>query len=752
MLSSVVPVSVASPKDQQLNQRLPSMSPLFLLPYLLYFVYQGYIALQKRAAARQKASLFRDTEKRAAPLASGTKDALAVGPSSVNVGTTALTRVRNLHVAQANPRPTANDPSFDDRDDYADADRGFIAALEPGVIKTADGKGIAWDVDKFGFLKKDAEALPTIHPNLVRQGQLSIKQGLYEVAIGVYQVRALDVSNMTILEGEKGVVVIDPLVSVECARAAIELYYAHRGRRPLTGLIFSHSHADHFMGGAGVVDEPFDPASIPIIAPEGFLVAAIKENVLVGPAMLKRGISMFGQALPTNPRGLVGVGLGLGASGGAKSLHIPNRLIRETGEEHVVDGVHIVFQMVPDTEAPAEVNFFFPATNVLLISETATNCMHNITTLRGAQVRDAKAWSLYLDEAIGLFGSKTDVLIGSHNWPMWGRQRIQKRLATQRDLYGYLHDQTVRHMNLGKTGAEIAETLTLPPAVSRAWYCRGFYGSLNHNVKGIYQRYLTWFDGRAAHLWQYPPKEEGQRYVDVLGGLAVLNDKAEACIANGDSRFAVTLLAHAVAAAGGPAAVRADKTETIDEKEKGNSVLKNPAYVRTKQLLIVAYENLGFGSENATWRNFFLTAALELRTGRDFRDIVPSRASLAGNLPVSQWLDILSVQIHSERATSLTTSTTSSLAIDIEVVDEMRAEWRLIVSNGVLTKRHLTPAVREAQVLAAKTGNATEEVQLSLVLTRAQLLANLNGASPVQAIKYTGDLGALQTLLDLVAA
>ncbi|CAK7246171.1 MAG: hypothetical protein STHCBS139747_007794 [Sporothrix thermara] len=722
------------------------MSPLFLLPYLFYFLYQSYVALRRRAAARRMAALARDTEKSSASATSDSKEGAHAISTSVSIPSASPRNTRDLHVVQTNPLPTANDPSFDDRDDYADADRGFIAALEPGVIKTADGRGIAWDVDRFSFFNKGAEALPTVHPNLVRQGQLSIKQGLFEVATGVYQVRALDLSNMTILEGDKGVIVIDPLVSVENARAALELYYAHRGRRPLTGIVFSHPHVDHFGGGAGVVDDkkPFDPRSVPIVAPEGFLDAAVKENVLLGPAMLKRGISMFGQALPAGPRGLVGSGLGLAVSSGAGSMFIPNTLIRATGEEHVIDGVRIVFQMVPDSEAPAEINMFLPATNVLLVSETATNCMHNIVTLRGAVVRNAKAWSLHLDETIGLFGGAADVLIGSHNWPMWGRSRIQERLATQRDLYGYLHDQTVRHMNLGKTGSEIAEILELPPAVSRAWYCRGFYGSLSHNVKGIYQRYLTWFDGRAAHLWQYPPQEEGQRYLDVLGGLAALNDKAEAYIAKGDSRFAVTLLAHAVAAAGGPAATCVPVS--VLARGVGESTEHAAAtYTRTKQLLITAYENLGFGAENATWRNFFLTAALELRTGRDFRDFVPGRAALADNLPVSQWLDILSVQIHGERAGSA-----PQLVIDLEVVDEMHAAWRLIVSNGVLTKRRLTPAVREALAAASTSDSATEKVQLSLVVTRAQLLADLRGASPVQAIKHEGDLAALKALLDLV--
>lgn len=286
--------------DLDTHAETTTMSPLFLIPYLLFFLYQSYVALKKRAEVSKRAAHPNDKE----------KDSLAVaeaGTSSavhVDIGVATPTSVRNLYVTQVNPRPTANDPSFDDRDDYADADRGFIAALEPGIIKTADGKGVAWDVDQFSFLNQDPAALPTIHPHLVRQGQLNIKQGLYQVATGVYQVRALDVSNMTILEGDTGIVVIDPLVSIECARAAVELYYAHRGRRSVTGLVFSHSHVDHCMGATGVLPPgQGDVSTIPIIAPHGFLEATVKENVLVGPAMLKRGLSMFGTVLPINQRG-----------------------------------------------------------------------------------------------------------------------------------------------------------------------------------------------------------------------------------------------------------------------------------------------------------------------------------------------------------------------------------------------------------------------------------------------------------------
>lgn len=694
------------------------MSSLLLVPYLLWLIYHSYVAFQKRSAKP-----------------SGTPDSpLAIA---------ARAKRPSLHTAQSNPPASANDPSFDDRDDYADADRGFIGALEPGVIRSPNGK-VVWDVDKYAFLKQQPESLPTVHPNLVRQGQLSIKQGLYRVAEGIYQVRALDISNMTILEGTRGIVVIDPLVSIECAKACVELYYTHRGWRPVTALIFSHSHADHYLGAEGALQASKEHAppsasnlkscisstttGIPILAPEGFLEAAVSEHVLAGPAMLKRSLFMYGMALPTNPRGIVGAGLGLGASFGTKSILVPTLLIKKTGEEHTVDGVHIEFQMVPDTEAPAEMNFFFPATGVLLISETATNCMHNIVTLRGAKVRDAKAWSLYLDEAISLYGARTNVLIGSHNWPMWGRERVIERLGVQRDLYGFLHDQTVRLMNEGLNGTEAAEVLEscVPPAISRAWYCRGFYGSLNHNVKGIYQRYLTWFDGDPAHLWKYPAREEGRRYVDCIGGVVAVNKKAEEYIARGDSRFAVTLLAHVIAANKNPVKAKASE-EPYEHKD----------VLRTKQLLVTAYENLGFGAENATWRNFFLTGALELRTGLDFKSRIPSRSVLEPNLPVEQWFNILSVQLNSGRAVSRQ----AALVIDVEVDDELKAEdkkWRLIVSNGVLTRRKCS---------ALQT--PVEKANLSLRTTRAQLRAVLQGESP--DIEYDGDFGALQQLLDLLA-
>lgn len=344
------------------------------------------------------------------------------------------------------------EPSLDDRRDYDAAERGFIAALVPGVITNDAGK-VVWDIDEYAFVQ--GACPPTAHPYLWRQAQLNAKQGLFEVVPGIYQVRALDLSNMTIVEGDKGILVIDPLVSCECAAAGLRLYQAHRGgHRPVTGMVYSHSHGDHYMGARGVLEASNSATAaaaggIPIIAPEGFLEAILSESVLAGPAMRKRGAFMYGNALPRGPRGQIGVGLGMGSSVGSTSLVPPNVLVQKTGETHVVDGVRLVFQMVPGTEAPAEVNFYLPDFAALCVPETATNCMHNIVTLRGAQVRDAKAWSGYLDEAITLFGGVARVVFGSHNWPTWGQKELCLRLAEQRDMYGYLHDQTVRMMNLG---------------------------------------------------------------------------------------------------------------------------------------------------------------------------------------------------------------------------------------------------------------------------------------------------------------
>jgi alkyl sulfatase BDS1-like metallo-beta-lactamase superfamily hydrolase len=415
------------------------------------------------------------------------------------------------------------------------------------------------------------------------------------------------------------------------------------------------------------------PEDIPIIAPEHFMEEAVSENVLAGPVMLQRAGYMYGSSLPRSPTGQMGVGLAMGTSGGTTSLIPPTLDIKKTGHVEVLDGVEYVFQMVPETEAPAELNIYFPKEKALLIAECAVPAMHNITTLRGALVRDAKAWSRYLDESLSLYCEPeeggAEVLFASHGWPTWGNTEIRRYLEDQRDLYGYMHDQTVKLMNEGYNGTEIAEKIALPPRLGKAWHTQGFYGSMNHNVKGIYQRYMTWFDGRAENLWKWPPTEEGKRYVECMGGVDGVIARAEEFISRGDLRFASTLLAHVVAAG----------DRLVGEEE---------AKTKASAMLADVFERLGFGAENATWRNFYLSQALELRDGgrpqpgKKFRNRVPFRPGV----PVEHWLGALSVRIDGEAAGK----ETMTLQTDLIVKAREEEAWRLILSNGVLTYRRLT--------------------------------------------------------------
>lgn len=595
-------------------------------------------------------------------------------------------------------------PSFVDGEDFANASRGFVGSLKPCIIRDANGR-VVWDNDQYAFLEADCPS--TANPKLWRQSRLCFKQGLFKVVDGIYQVRGLDLSNLTIVEGQRGVIIIDPLISSECAAAALDLYRRHRGNRPVTGHIYSHSHVDHF-GGARAVLPPEGPGCIPIIAPDRFMEEALSENVFVGPSMRRRAIYMFGNRLPKGPAGQIGTGLGLGASSGTSDIIPPNLSIRYTGEEHTIDGVKIVFQMVPQTEAPAEINFYFPDRRALCIAECATHCMHNIGTLRGAQVRDAKAWSKHLDETLQLFGEHSDVLFASHHWPTWGQAKITQLVSEQRDLYTYLHDQTCRMMNQGLTGTQIAERMRLPASLQKAWHVQGYYGSVSHNVKAIYQRYMTWFDGNPAHLWQHPPEEEGKRYVACFGGVGNVLRKASEFQEKGDLRFAATLLDHAHFAEPTP---------------------------QVRAALAAVYEELGYGSENGTWRNYYLTRAQDLREGRDQQQAARLADFPAVNplLSVGEWLDCLSVRLDGPLAES------ENLTIDI-LVEDMKEQWRISLSNGALTYR----SQPETKPFRGAAG-------LKLALTKHQLADVLRGGDLGGPLRAVGDLSLLSKLLELLS-
>ena len=538
---------------------------------------------------------------------------------------------------------------FHDTQDFDDARRGLIAPLAGAV--TADDGRLVWDNSTYDFL--EGECPDTVNPSLWRQSQLVATAGLFEVVPGIYQVRGLDLSNISFVEGETGVIVIDPLISVETAAAALALYRAHRGDRPVTGVVYSHSHIDHFGGVKGVTtQEDVDAGRVPVLAPEGFLEHAIAENVYAGTAMGRRAGYMYGAALARGPQGGVGAGLGQTTSTGSVSLIVPTVEITTTGQEETVDGVRIVFQMAPDTEAPSEMLFYFPDHRALCAAEDATHNLHNLLTLRGAVVRDPHGWSTYLTETIDLFGGDLDVVFASHHWPTWGRERAVEFLGLQRDLYAYLHDQTLRMLNQGYVGPEIAERIELPPALENAWSTRGYYGSVSHNVKAIYQRYLGWFDGNPAHLWEHVPVEKAKRYVELAGGIDAIVTAARSAYDAGDFRWAAEIANHAVFA--------------------------EPQHAGARTVLADTYEQLGYGAENGTWRNFFLSGSTELRDGEFGTPTTTAAVDLLAELTPTMLFDALAIQVDGPA------SWDENLSIDV-VLTDTDERYRVRLANGVLT-------------------------------------------------------------------
>ena len=513
---------------------------------------------------------------------------------------------------------------FADTQDFEDARRGFIGSLPEVEITNAAGR-VVWSLKEYGFL--DAEqAPPTVNPSLWRQARLNMHHGLFRVADRLYQIRGFDISNMTIIEGERGLVVIDPLISTEVAWAGLELYFTHRPRRPVIAVIYTHSHVDHFGGVRGVVDEKAVQAGqVEIIAPTGFMEEVVSENVLAGTPMVRRAHFQFGATLPKGPRGQVDAGLGKVTSRGTVTLIPPTRVIEEAFETHRVDGVEIVFQLAPETEAPAEMHMFYPALRALNLAENATHNLHNTYPLRGAQVRDANAWARYLNEALDRFGRDADVVFAQHHWPVWDNPRVLEFLAKQRDCYKYLHDQTVRLMNHGYKSAEIAERLTLPPSLARTWYLRGYYGTFSHNSKAVYQRYLGWYDANPANLNPLPPVERGRKYVEYMGGAAAVVARARQDYARGEYRFVAEAMSHVVFA--------------------------DPSNAEARQLGADALEQLGYAAESATWRNAYLLGALELRKGVATSTArAPLSPDVLRAMSVEQLFDLLAVRLNGDRA------------------------------------------------------------------------------------------------------
>lgn len=555
---------------------------------------------------------------------------------------------------------------FSDRRDFDDAAFGFIGTLQPPVIRRADGR-VMIDLTAYEFLGAD-EAPDTVNPSLWRHAKLAAHHGLYRVIDRVYQIRGFDQANMTIVEGETGLIVIDPLIYAETARAALDLYFEHRPSRPVVAVIYTHSHGDHFGGVKGVIDEADVTAGrVTVIAPEGFLKEAVSENIYAGNAMTRRAVYMYGPVLGRGPRGQVSAGLtATPAHGGTFTLIPPTDTVHTTGEQRTVDGVEMVFQMANGTEAPSEFMIHFPGLRMFCSAEDAVHTMHNLYTLRGAEIRDAASWWKKLDESIELFGTETDVIIAQHHWPRWGNADVIAFLERQRDLYKYLHDQSLRLANHGQTMDEIAEELRLPPALENEWHCRGFYGTASHNAKAVYQRYLGWYDSHPAHLHPLPAEQSAPRYVEAMGGSGALLDRARAAFAAGEYRWVAELLTHLVFA--------------------------EPDNVEARDLQADVLEQLGYQSESAVWRNEYLMGALELRQGvRDLGAVNLATADMLGAMTLDMLLDYAGIRLNGPQAWNRT----ARFNWIFEQADGTQVHFAVRLSNGTLvyTAGKTLPAV-----------------------------------------------------------
>jgi alkyl sulfatase BDS1-like metallo-beta-lactamase superfamily hydrolase len=612
------------------------------------------------------------------------------------------TKATNAAVLKALP--------FSDRQDYEDAQRGFIATLPDGIIKNAKGE-VVWNLKAYDFLKKP-EAPPSVNPSLWRQAQLNLQNGLFKVTEGIYQIRGFDISNMTIIEGQTGLIIIDPLICMEVAGAGLDLYYQHRPKKPVVAVIYTHSHMDHWGGVKGIVSEADVRAGrAQIIAPAGFMEFTVSENVIAGNAMIRRALYQFGPVLPKGEKSQVDAGLGKTVStGGTVTLIAPTDVIQKNMEKRVVDGVEIVFQLASGAEAPAEFHMYYPQFKVLNMAENVSHNLHNLLPFRGAEVRDALAWSKYINEALELFGDQAEIMVIQHHWPTWGKERVRNVLKKQRDLYKYLHDQSVRLLNHGYTASEIAEVLQLPPGLANEWHARGYYGSMSHNARAVYQRYLGWYDANPANLNPLTPVEGGKKYVEYMGGGPAVIQRARRDFENGNYRWVAEVMKHLVFA--------------------------DPSNKEARDLGADALEQLGYMAESATWRNAYLLGALELRQGVMK---LPGGASLSPDtlqaLPTDLFFDFLGVRLNGPKADG------KKIAVNWNFTD-IKKQYVLNLENSALT------CVPNKQ---AKEADAT------LTLTRqtldAIILKQLTIPEGLQSgkITYKGNLlklGELFSLLD----
>ncbi|HYP81829.1 alkyl/aryl-sulfatase [Variovorax sp.] len=634
----------------------------------------------------------------------------------------AVTAACAFHAAHAQTAPKPAEPAtveaneafsktlpWQDKRAFDDARRGFVAAIPGGRI---DGKGPmpVWNMGAYAFLDKD-KAADTVNPSLWRQAQLNAIHGLFKVSDGIYQLRGLDLSNMTVVEGKTGLIIIDPLLTAETAKAGLELYYQNRPRKPVVAVIYSHSHADHFGGVKGVTSEEDVAAGrVRIYAPEGFMDHAVAENIIAGNAMSRRATYQFGSLLPPSERGSVDTGLGKNLARGTLTLIAPTDTISDKTPKLTIDGVDIEFMMAPGSEAPSETMMYFPQQKVFNAAEVVTQNMHNLYTLRGAEVRDAVAWSRYIDEARLKFGDRADVMIAQHHWPTWGAERVDEMMRKQRDLYKFIHDQTVRLLNEGYKPDQIAEMVKLPESQNAEWSSHSYYGTLRHNARAIYQKYLGWYDANPAHLNPLPEVEQAKKQVAYMGGADAVIAHARKDYAAGEYRWVASVM--------------------------NQVVFADPSNKAARDLGADALEQLGYQSEGGTWRGAYLMGAQELRNG------VPKLPSLntlnddtLRALSTGLFMDYLGVRLNADKAQG------KHIVLNWDFTDT-KEKYVLNLENSALTYSE---------------GRADPKADASFTLTRATLNEVILGKTTFPEVikagkaKVQGDprkLGELMAMLD----
>ncbi|WP_368542889.1 alkyl/aryl-sulfatase [Enterobacter soli] len=596
---------------------------------------------------------------------------------------------------------------FFDKTDFSNAHKGFIAPLPQALIKGEKGN-VIWNPQQYAFIKEGQKAPDTVNPSLWRQSQLINIGGLFEITDGVYQIRNLDLSNMTIMEGKEGITVIDPLVSAETAKVGMDLYYKNRGKRPVVAVIYTHSHVDHYGGVRGVVDEADVKAGkVKVYAPAGFMKEAVSENIMAGNAMSRRASYMYGNLLKPDAKGQVGAGLGTTTSAGTVTLIEPTNYITQDGQKEVIDGLTYDFMMAPGSEAPSEMLWYVEEKKMIEAAEDVTHTLHNTYSLRGAKIRDPLAWSKYINSAIERWGDKAEIIMAQHHWPTWGNENVVKLMKNQRDMYRYINDQTLRLANKGLTRDEIADNFALPDGLAKSWASRGYYGSVSHDVKATYVFYLGWFNGNPATLNELPPVDAAKKYVDYMGGASAVMEKAKADYAQGNYRWVAQVM--------------------------NQVVFADPGNKPARSLEADALEQLGYQAESGPWRNFYLTGAQELRNGVQ-KLPTPNTASpdTVRAMSPEMFFDFLGVHLNGVKAANL------KAVFNVDLGSE-GGQYKLELENGVLN--HTANAV-------AKDADATIKLSRDTLNQIILKETTLKQAQEKGDVTITGDETKIDEMLN----